>query len=162
MEAGEIRSDERLFNRRAFVTRTTLAASAAVMFGTGALASGQARARPRFRDDPFRLGVASGEPAPDGVALWTRLAPDPLAPDGRGGMPDVPVHVRFEVAADEHFRHVVRRGAAEARPELAHSVHPEVGGLRSDREYFYRFKAGNEISPVGRTRTAPHEWARPG
>jgi alkaline phosphatase D len=53
------------------------------------------------------------------------------------------------------FRRIVQRGAVEAVPELAHSVHAEVTGLQPGREYFYRFKAGTEISPVGRTRTAP-------
>jgi alkaline phosphatase D len=49
----------------------------------------------------------------------------------------------------------VARGQALASPELAHTVHVEVRGLRPNREYFYRFRAGGEISPVGRTRTAP-------
>jgi len=57
---------------------------------------------------------------------------------------------------------VVRRGVSMARPELGHSVHAEVHGLRPGREYFYRFKAGSEISPVGRTKTAPHPHATPG
>jgi alkaline phosphatase D len=39
------------------------------------------------RMDPFTLGVASGDPGPDGVVIWTRLAPNPLADDGFGGMP---------------------------------------------------------------------------
>jgi alkaline phosphatase D len=110
---------------------------------------------PRFSDYPFRLGVASGDPLPDGVVLWTRLAPELLAEDGRGGMPRDSVPVRWEVAADEPFRRLVRQGMARAQAELAHSVHVEVEGLEPAREYFYRFKAGSEISPVGRTKTAP-------
>ena len=105
--------------------------------------------------DPFTLGVASGDPTPDGVVLWTRLAPDPFAPDGAGGMGMAPVTVEYEVAEDERFARVVRRGAAVATRELAHSVHPEVDGLAPDRWYYYRFRAGSAISPVGRTRTAP-------
>jgi len=66
------------------------------------------------------------------------------------------------VAEDSRFRHIVRRGLDLATPELGHSVHAEVSGLRADREYYYRFRAGNEVSPVGRTRTAPEAWARPG
>jgi len=110
---------------------------------------------PRFSDYPFSLGVASGDPLPDGVVLWTRLAPEPLAEDGRGGMPSGRVFVRWEVADDEGFRRVVRRGMESAGPEMAHSVHVEVGGLQPNRHYFYRFKAGSEISPVGRTKTVP-------
>ena len=104
---------------------------------------------------PFTLGVASGEPAPDGVVLWTRLAPEPLALDGLGGMPNRPVPVQWEVATDDAFRRVVARGTELARPEEAHSVHVEVGGLAPGAEYFYRFKAGPELSPAGRTKTAP-------
>ena len=103
----------------------------------------------------FTLGVASGEPLPDGVVLWTRLAPEPLALDGFGGMPSRPVPVQWEVAVDDGFRRVVARGTELARPEQAHSVHVEVGGLMAGAVYFYRFKAGSELSPVGRTKTAP-------
>jgi alkaline phosphatase D len=112
-------------------------------------------ADPRFSADPFALGVASGDPWPNGVVLWTRLAPEPLALDGLGGMPQRKVPVGWEVATDERFRHVARRGRTVAVPELAHSVHVEVGGLAPDRQYYYRFRAGGEISAVGRTRTAP-------
>lgn len=102
--------------------------------------------------EPFTLGIASGDPLPDGVVLWTRLAPDPLH---GGGMPNRQVPVRWEVARDERFRRVEAKGTAFARPESAHSVHVEVEGLRPGHEYFYRFKTGQEISSVGRTKTAP-------
>jgi alkaline phosphatase D len=114
------------------------------------------------RGDLFALGVASGDPWPDGVVLWTRLAPEPLALDGLGGMPDRKVGVDWEIATDDRFRRVVRRGRTTAVPELAHSVHVEVEGLAPDREYFYRFRAGGALSPVGRSRTAPAPWARVG
>ncbi|PZG05964.1 alkaline phosphatase D family protein, partial [Nonomuraea aridisoli] len=106
------------------------------------------------------LGVASGEPAPDGVVLWTRLAVEPLAPDGLGGMPGRAVEVQWQVALDERFRQVVRSGCEVARPEGAHSVHVELDGLDPGREYFYRFRAEGEISPAGRTRTAPAPGTR--
>jgi alkaline phosphatase D len=105
--------------------------------------------------NPFTLGVASGDPLPDGVVLWTRLAPDPTAEDGLGGMDPLPVDVRWEIAADDGFRQAVASGSETARPELAHSVHVDATGLRPATEYFYRFMAGNEVSPVGRTKTAP-------
>ncbi|WP_308282805.1 alkaline phosphatase D family protein [Pseudonocardia nigra] len=105
---------------------------------------------------PFTLGVASGDPFPDGMVLWTRLAPQPLAEDGMGGMPARPVEVEWELAADERFGRVERRGVATAAPESAHSVHVELAGLPTGREYFYRFRAEGHISPVGRTRTAPN------
>jgi len=86
--------------------------------------------------DPFTLGVASGDPAPDGVVLWTRLAPRPLAEDGFGGMPAHAVDVEWEVAADELFTRIVQRGIATAAPEAAHSVRIELSGLRPGADYW--------------------------
>lgn len=110
--------------------------------------------------EPFTLGIASGDPSPGGVVLWTRLAPEPFAPDGRGGMPDRQVPVQWQVATDERFAQVVAEGTELALPELGHSVHAEVAGLQPGGEFFYRFRAGSELSPVGRTRTAPEAGAR--
>jgi alkaline phosphatase D len=144
------------------LTRRRLLGAAAATAGTAGLAlhaagftAARAWAAPRFAANPFSLGVASGDPAPDGVVLWTRLAPDPLALDGRGGMPDESVAVGWEVAEDEAFGKVVVSGETTAVAELAHSVHVEVGGLEAGRDYFYRFRAGSDVSPAGRTRTAP-------
>ncbi|MQA09647.1 MAG: alkaline phosphatase [Pseudonocardiaceae bacterium] len=105
--------------------------------------------------DPFTLGVASGDPVPDGVVLWTRLAQEPLAEDGLGGMPDKVIPVDWEIATDENFSKVVQKGTADAAPEWGHSVHIEAEGLDAGAEYFYRFRTGGNISSVGRTRTAP-------
>ena len=103
--------------------------------------------------DPFTLGIASGDPAPDGFVLWTRLAPNPLG--ARGGLNALPVEVTYEIARNAGMREVVRSGAELARVELAHSIHVEVAGLEPGRDYFYRFRAGEAESPVGRTRTLP-------
>jgi alkaline phosphatase D len=112
-----------------------------------------------FAADPFTLGVASGDPDPTGVVLWTRLAPKPLDPDG--GMRPEPVKVVWEVAEDEGMTRVAATGTAIATPQLGHSVHAVAGGLRPDRWYFYRFRAGDAVSPVGRTRTLPAADAEP-
>jgi alkaline phosphatase D len=112
---------------------------------------------PRLPQGLFTLGVASGEPAPDGFVLWTRLAPDPLR---GGGMPPEPVTVGWQVGTDEKMTTVLAEGEAIASPALAHSVHAEVVGLIPDAWYFYRFRVGSEVSPVGRTRTAPARGAR--
>ncbi|MER7503020.1 alkaline phosphatase D family protein [Nonomuraea pusilla] len=139
------------------ITRRALFAGGASLGISAALGAEPVRAAARRAplSDPFTLGVASGEPTPDGVVLWTRLAQDPLALDGLGGMPDRPVAVEWQLAKDENFRQVVRRGAETARPSAAHSVHVELDGLDAGAEYFYRFRAEGEISPVGRTLTAP-------
>jgi alkaline phosphatase D len=116
------------------------------------LAGRRLLAKPIFDADPFSLGVASGEPLPDGIVLWTRLAPKPLA---GGGMPAAIVEVGWEIAPDSSFRTIVQTGTTLARPELGHSVHVDVAGLEPGREYWYRFHAGDEVSQIGRTRTAP-------
>ena len=118
------------------------------------LIDGSLRTRERLRD-PFTLGVASGDPEPDSVVIWTRLAPHPLAWDGLGGMPAREVRVDWQVATDPQFTQVVRLGSVRALPRMAHSVHVEVHGLEPEREYFYRFRAEGNLSPAGRTRTAP-------
>ncbi|WP_282699479.1 alkaline phosphatase D family protein [Streptomyces sp. CC219B] len=139
-------------DRRRFLTAgaAVLGAAASAQLWLPASARAAERALP---EGVFSLGVASGDPLPDGIVLWTRLAPDPLS---GGGMPDSTVPVHWELAQDERFRKVVRRGTAQARPEYGHSVHVDVRGLRPGRTYWYRFRAGGRISPVGRTRTAPH------
>jgi alkaline phosphatase D len=119
-------------------------------------------ARPQaMQQDPFSLGIASGDPAPDGFVLWTRLAPDPLSsdPDMPGGMlaaakGGVDVSLRYEIAEDPGMRRIVRRGLAAAEAAYAHSVHLEVTGLRPGRPYWYRFMTDQATSPVGCVRTA--------
>lgn len=107
-----------------------------------------------FAENPFTLGVASGDPWSDGFVIWTRLAPRPL--DEHGGMPMVAVPVLWEVAEDECFSRIVQAGEAVARPELGHSIHVEVGGLKPHWRYWYRFRLdGGHASLVGRVRTAP-------
>ncbi len=86
-----------------------------------------------IRSDPFTLGVASGDPAPDGAVIWTRLAPDPLAEDGFGGMPARPVDVEWEVAADERFARVEQRGTATATPEYRSQRARGAAGIAAGR-----------------------------
>ncbi len=112
-----------------------------------------------FEADPFSLGVASGDPDARSVVLWTKLAPAPLAPDG--GMKPELVSVAWEVAEDDAMKKVVASGEAVATPQLGHSVHVEAKGLKPDSWYWYRFKAGDAFSPIGRTRTLPAADASP-
>ncbi|HWK34818.1 alkaline phosphatase D family protein [Sphingomonas sp.] len=136
-----------LLNRRLVLLAGGQAALLAALARTPALAA------PKFLDDPFALGVAAGDPAPDGFVIWTRLAPRPLEP--HGGMPAEAVELGWEVAEDDGFRKIVRAGKALARPELAHSVHVEVAGLGSQRRYWYRFMVDGIPSETGTARTAP-------
>ncbi|HUF79685.1 MAG TPA: alkaline phosphatase D family protein, partial [Burkholderiales bacterium] len=102
-------------------------------------------AAPRFARDPFILGVASGYPHPGGMVLWTRLV----------GVDPVAIPVRWEISSTHSMSKIVAAGNTYADPQWAHSVRIEPQGLEPDRWYWYRFMAGDAVSPVGRTRTAP-------
>jgi alkaline phosphatase D len=137
-----------MLDRRAFLL------SALALYGASArtLTARPPLQNPKFPTSPFTLGVLSGDPTPDGVVLWTRLALDPL---NGGGMPGQNMSVQWEVAEDDRFSKVVKSGSTTASPEWGHSVHVEVSGLRPHRWYWYRFRAGGEVSSTGRTRTFP-------
>jgi alkaline phosphatase D len=145
-------------DRRRFLTTGAAVLSAVASTQLWLPATARAAETP-LPDGVFSLGVASGDPLPDGIVLWTRLAPDPL---NGGGMPDSAVSVDWEIAEDDRFRKTVRRGVAQALPEYGHSVHVDVRHLRPGREYWYRFRVGGQISPTGRTRTAPHPHSKSG
>lgn len=93
----------------------------------------------------FRHGVASADPLPDGVLLWTRCTTDAREP----------IAVDWWVSAAPDGAVVVARGTAEAAPERDHTVHVEARGLEPATTYWYGFGVGDVRSPVGRTRTAP-------
>ena len=136
-------------DRRDFLTDLTRAAALCAVVPNVWRVTG----RPRFVDDPFTLGVASGDPTPTGGVLWTRLAPRPL--EMEGGMEGARVAVTWEIADDDKFAKIVAQGRATAAPELSYSVHVNVEGLKPDRWYWYRFTSGSATSPLGRLRTAP-------
>src|SRR5688572_29722090 len=87
---------------------------------------------------PFALGIASGDPDAASVVLWTRLL---------GAAGDHPVV--WEVASDEAFTELVAAGAVTTTADDAHTVHVIADGLDSDSWYWYRFTAGEHVSPVG-------------
>ena len=151
-----------LLRRERGVSRRLFLATGAALASLPRLAlQADAADRPvRFSNNPFTLGIASGDPDSSSVVLWTKLAPQPTDPDG--GMKPEMVPVDWEVADDEAMNTIVARGRAIATPQLGHSVHAEVQGLKPDRWYFYRFRAGDAVSPVGRTRTLPASDAEPG
>jgi len=150
-------------NHRRRLLKLALAASV-----PGPWRSGHVQAQPRLKDDPFALGVASG-PAAAGIVLWTRVAGDLTGQikrlsglsidsylDARRSeltrdQPDF--ELRWELAEDDAFRTIVRRGTAAAPATLAHSAHVELNDLPAAREYYYRFMLGDSVSATGRTRT---------
>ncbi|MBM3386849.1 MAG: hypothetical protein FJY36_04180 [Betaproteobacteria bacterium] len=106
---------------------------------------------PSWQDNPFALGVASGQPRADSVVLWTRLlfGSADLAHQAQAQT------VLCEVFADEALRQPVRQWLIETDARRGHSVHLIASGLQPASLYWYRFVCGNAVSPVGRTRTSP-------
>jgi alkaline phosphatase D len=96
----------------------------------------------------FPQGVASGDPSPDGILLWTRVE----------SAADVE-HVTYEVATDRDFTRVVTTGALDVGADTDYTVRAEVMGLSPATTYWYRFTGRGVTSIVGRTRTAPAEDA---
>ncbi len=115
----------RRVSRRQVLGETALGTGALWAAAAG-LSQAPAMARPRFASYPFTLGVASGDPRPDGVVLWTRLAPDPLAEDGRGGLPERRLRSALGGGRGRGVPRRVAAGRTRATPELGHSVHVEV------------------------------------
>ncbi|MCX6397531.1 MAG: alkaline phosphatase D family protein [Propionibacteriales bacterium] len=101
---------------------------------------------------PFVHGVASGDPLPNAVILWTRVTPSVDATPGSGLGPDVPVD--WEISSNAGFTDVVASGSSTASATSDHTVHVDAGGLQPATAYWFRFRALGSTSPVGRTRTA--------
>ncbi|MFD9226058.1 alkaline phosphatase D family protein [Streptomyces sp. NPDC060064] len=129
------------------------AAATAVVAAPALAAATSANAASAQEAPAFLHGLASGDPLPDGVLLWTRITPTPDAVPGSGKGPDTAVS--WEVAEDKGFTRVVARGTTTSKAASDHTVKVDVRGLRQATAYYFRFTAGTVLSPVGRTRTAP-------
>jgi len=134
-------------DRRQFLAAAGLSA-AAVALPQGASAAGARRPDPAFSH-----GVASGDPLPDALVLWTRVTPTPQAQPGSGAGPAA--DVTWQVATDPAFKRVVRRGRQATGPARDHTVKVDVTGLAPATTYHYRFSYGAATSRTGRARTAP-------
>ncbi|MFF9093286.1 alkaline phosphatase D family protein [Streptomyces sp. NPDC014802] len=132
--------------------RTVVKAAAATAVLAGPLAAALP-ARAASAAPAFLHGVASGDPLPDGILLWTRVTPVPEAIPGSGTGPDT--EVAWVVATDRALTDVVARGTVVATAASDHTVKADVRGLRPATDYYFRFSAGGTDSPVARTRTAP-------
>ncbi len=133
--------DQRTISRRHLLGWAGMGAGGLAIAASG-FSPSRALAKPFFADDPFSLGVASGDPLPDGVVLWSRLAPEPLAEDGSGGLPPEAYGVRYEVAEDEGFARLRgrpsrarrplrrRRRRCAHQPRSSHRRHPQQPHLR--------------------------------
>jgi alkaline phosphatase D len=144
--------DAHRVSRRDFVRITR---DAAACIALGALPASRGLWTPRRSlANPFPLGVASGEPLEHGIVLWTRVAAAAAA--GRQELA-----VNWELAEDDGFKRIVKKGSSVAPGHLGYSVHVEVSGLEPGRDYWYRFNTAGESSATGHTRTAPRASASP-
>lgn len=100
---------------------------------------------PNFANSPFVFGVASGDPLPDAVVLWTALELEA----------EEDVSVGYEVAADAFFDRVLRSGVTTARVDAGHTVKVDVTGLPAATWLFYRFVVPGQVSAIGKTKTLP-------
>ncbi|CAL9319982.1 alkaline phosphatase D family protein [Streptomyces sp. SudanB52_2052] len=132
--------------------RTVVKAAAATAVLAGPLAA-SLPARAADQTPAFLHGVASGDPLPDGVLLWTRVTPVPEAIPGSGLGPDT--EVSWVVARDKAFTTVVAKGSTTATAASDHTVKADIRGLEPATDYWFRFSAGGTDSPAARTRTAP-------
>ena len=140
-------------DRREFLKLFT-AGAGCFAFAASALPFTSRRAWAQANGDHYHFpqGLASGDPQPDAVMLWTRVeTTDPSAPEMRTW-----IDLYVQVAEDEAFENLVAEQAVRADPAADHTVRLFIHGLRPDTAYYYRFYAGGDRSPYpGRTRTAP-------
>jgi alkaline phosphatase/alkaline phosphatase D len=134
--------DRRTLLRLAGLTAGASVVAAAVVPGAASAAGGV-----------FQHGVASGDPLPGGILLWTRVTPVPEATPASGVGPVVAVD--WQVAADPSFTTSVRSGTVSTGPDLDHTVKVDVSGLAPATTYWFRFGLAGTFSPAGRTMTAP-------
>ncbi len=91
----------------------------------------------------FQHGIASGDPLPDGVILWTRITTDEA------------IDVSYVVGEDPELKQRVAGGTVRTDAERDFTVKVDVRGLMPGRTYYYQFTASDDVSQIGRTRTAP-------
>ena len=154
--------------RRGFLAGLSAAGAAGVLSGTAQLAHASAPIGSQG-DIPqsksaFLHSVASGDPFPDSVVLWTRVTPTPEALPGSGLGPAT--RVAWEVGTDPDFSYTVTAGEVLSEAEHDHTIKVVAAGLAPAITYYYRFivldgPAAGAVSRTGRTRTAPAVEAEP-
>ncbi|MCW2750813.1 MAG: alkaline phosphatase [Aeromicrobium sp.] len=135
--------------RRTFLTSGG-AVAAGVLVGGLPLTGGPAEAA---TSKYFAHSVASGDPTPSAIVLWTRVTPSASARPGSGK--GAAATVSWQLASDSKFKHVVKHGTFKTTAARDHTVKFDVTGLKAHTYYWYRFTFKGQHSAVGRTRTAP-------
>jgi alkaline phosphatase D len=130
-----------MYTRRRFLTTGGSLAAATILVPT-ALETALAGAK-TFKTGTFPDGVASGDPTPSGITLWTRLGEQ----EGKGS-------IRLEVARDKGFSRVVARKDIATSADIGHTAKARIGKLPAGSRFYYRFETAGSHSPVGRFQTA--------
>ncbi|MEU9167098.1 alkaline phosphatase D family protein [Streptomyces sp. NPDC048420] len=167
--SNDNRTDAKSIRRRRFLGAGAVTLGAAGVAAATQLAAGGAAASvggstttagagTSVSGSVFKLGVASGDPLPTAVVIWTRVVP---ANPGSSGILPPTVAVSWELAADSGFTKILKSGTVNATSTLGYSVHVDVTGLSAATDYWYRFKALGRTSRTGRTRTAPAAGSNP-
>ncbi len=130
-----------------------------LLAGAGAAAALAVAAPADAATSYFQHGVASGDPLPTAVVLWTRVTPTAAATPGSGTGPQA--SVTWQVSLDAGFRTVAKQGTFVTTAARDHTVKLDATGLRAGTTYYYRFRYAGVYSAVGRTRTAPAPTASP-
>lgn len=137
-----------MMNRRSFFHATVVVAAGASLAAcsseSGATAGPEPSTNPKDQRRIFPQGVASGDPKPESIVLWTRVAPS-----GKS------VPVSYVVAKDKALKEVVADGEVDADGSSDFAVKLKVEQLEPGTKYFYRFTAENVSSVIGETKTAP-------
>ncbi len=112
----------------------------------------------------FQHGVASGDPLPNAVLLWTRATSSPE--DQPGAERGAPVNLAWQVATDEGFSDVVAGATVTSDPAADNTVKVDADGLAPSTDYFYRFIVADgpyagQTTVTGRTRTTPDPTSSP-
>jgi alkaline phosphatase D len=140
------------FTRRAFVIASG-ATLVSMLAGCGSSSpddgssSGGGNSDEQLSAASFRHGVASGDPLPDAVMLWTRALPLSAS--------DTATRVRYRIATDALMTNVVTDGIAGSSADRDWTIKLDLRDLQPDHSYYYQFESASELSPIGRTRTAP-------
>lgn len=95
----------------------------------------------------FSHGIASGDPTPTQIILWTRITPDDASIDF--------VSVRWEISKDKAFSSIFKSGSVKTSSVRNWTVKIDATGLDPNHIYYYRFVVGPSVSPIGKTRTLP-------
>jgi len=134
-------------SRRQFIFKL---ASVSAVVGSGAVLSACGGSEEPVR---FDYGVASGDPLADRIVLWTHAK--------HGGLLETsaPITLTWQVAHDAAFTQLVASGTVVSEAANGFTAKVDASGLSAGRSYFFRFRSGDSVSPVGQARTLPAHGA---